>query len=358
MDTETEIKNLTFEELEEKYNKWYDKIITDQKYYSDDDEIIRYTSSPYIVGYLLKIYEKLLAFNLIIPFIILQSIVLLTYNRNIRFLNIKPIYEFFYNNILIFLKIDNKVTNISDIISVIVHNKYSRIKYQLLDLFLNMSKHFYSYDLNDIDKIYYIDYNNELKIDKICKTKTEFENCTSFYKIVMVNKYEKFNTQFFSEVFITYFGITSLEINTCLTFALRTYNASDIECVKLLLSNNKKLNILYFIDIFTNTDDFTIEILDIMLKNKELNTIYELSCYEETMNFIARLELILKISNLYKLLNKVKINNDSITIEYENVSEIEKNALDAIIYNYKNFDHYICFNSKLIQLKHFLSEFN
>lgn len=348
------IKNFSYESVRIKCDDWYYKILEEQKYYKDDDEIIRYTSSPDIILYLFKLYENLLIIHLIPPFIILQSIELLIYNNNIRFLYIKPIYEFFYNNILIFLKIEDGYFNISGLIDVIVHIGRGKVQYQLLDLFLNMSEHFYSYDLNDINKIYYIDYNNQIKVDRICKTQNEFENCTPFYKIVMVRKYKKFNTRFFTEEFINYFGIKSLEINECLSFALRTYNSYDIESVKLLLSNNKKLNILYFIDIFTNTDNFSVEILDTLLSYRISNTLSS------------------QLEKLWKLLSKVKLikaffpNFIKIDIEYENVSEIEQNVLDSIIYNYKsklvNDNHYILsvannFNTKLKKLEDFLLDY-
>ena len=355
MNHAAKMKNLSFEDLKSKCYEWYDKIITDQKYYSDDDNIIFYTSSPDIISYLFKIYENLLVGHLITPKIILENIFSLIHNKNIISLDIKPIYEFFYNNILGFLQInnDNKFT-ISSVITEIVMCE-SKIQYQLLDLFLNMSDHFYSYDLNDKNKMYYIDYNNQLKIDRMCKTQKEFKNCTPFYKIIMVKDYKDYKDfilMYHCNPFNDYFNIEILEINYNLIIALSRYKLENKNSLELLLSKNKTLNIIYFIQIFINDDDVSIEILDIMLS-------YHIS------NILNS-----QIEKLWKLLSKVKIFATKnrylhtllkIDIEYENVSEIETILLNKILVNYLNdvetyglIEKCNIFNAKLQKLEDFL----
>ena len=353
-----EIQTSTFEELKINCDEWYEIGEFKQTYkYSDIDakkdiyNILLYTSNPKIITYIISIFEKIIIKNIYAYKYVIDFFEMLTHNDYIRYLNIEPLY----NNILNILSTSSGMHSISDIIYNLVQNPYILIQYQLLDLFLNMSEHFYSYDLNDTNKIFYIDYNNQLKIDRICKTQNEFENCTPFYKIIMVFKYQYAVIFYYTQAYVKYFNIENLEINRELSYALRRYKFENKNSLELLLSKNKKLNILYFIDIFANNNYISIEILDTLLSYHISNS------------------LVLQIEKLWKLLSKVKLigtmHSDSntytkIDIKYENISEIEESILESIMYNYEpeliSDNYYILtrslnnFNSKLQQLEDFL----
>ena len=357
-----EIQTSTFEELKINCDEWYEIGEFKQTYkYSDIDakkdiyNILLYTSNPKIITYIISIFEKIIIKNIYAYKYVIDFFEMLTHNDYIRYLNIEPLYNFLYNNILNILSTSSGMHSISDIIYNLVQNPYILIQYQLLDLFLNMSEHFYSYDLNDTNKIFYIDYNNQLKIDRICKTQNEFENCTPFYKIIMVFKYQYAVIFYYTQAYVKYFNIENLEINRELSYALRRYKFENKNSLELLLSKNKKLNILYFIDIFANNNYISIEILDTLLSYHISNS------------------LVLQIEKLWKLLSKVKLigtmHSDSntytkIDIKYENISEIEESILESIMYNYEpeliSDNYYILtrslnnFNSKLQQLEDFL----